>query len=183
MSPPITLTTSSTTHSHATGLAGAKDAVRAGAQLLVHSVTSDPVDDEFLSLARAAGTYYTPTLTVYDGYRQIAERKVARETQPFACVDPATRAKALATDSVAQDQPPDAERLASLAEGARRAGRRVLLEHEGYALLEAAGVSCPRRVFVRSSDEVASTTEIPPAIVERNARSDEETGWSPPGAA
>jgi len=45
--------------------------------------------------------------------------------------------------------------LASLAEGAGRDGRRVLLEHEGYALLEAAGVACPRRVFVRSSDELA----------------------------
>ena len=48
-----------------------------------------------------------------------------------------------------------AERLASLAAGARRDGRQVLLEHEGYALLEAAGVRCPRRVFVGSSDEVA----------------------------
>lgn len=45
--------------------------------------------------------------------------------------------------------------LASLAESARRDGRQVLLEHEGYALLEAAGVRCPRRVFVRSSDELA----------------------------
>jgi len=48
-----------------------------------------------------------------------------------------------------------AERLASLADRARRDGRPVLLEHEGYALLEAAGVRCPRRLFVRSSDEVA----------------------------
>ncbi len=50
---------------------------------------------------------------------------------------------------------PEAELLASLAEGARRDKRQVLLEHEGYALLEAAGVRCPRRVFVRSSGEVA----------------------------
>jgi len=96
---------------HATGLWEAKDAVRAGAQLLVHSVTSEPVDEEFLTLTKQAGTYYTPTLTVFDGYRQVAERKFDRERQPLACVDPATRAKALATDTVAQDRLPPAAQL------------------------------------------------------------------------
>ncbi|NIP57769.1 MAG: amidohydrolase family protein, partial [Gemmatimonadetes bacterium] len=47
---------------HATGLWQAKDALRAGARLLVHSVRDRPVDDEFLRLAREAGTFYTPTL-------------------------------------------------------------------------------------------------------------------------
>src|SRR5207245_1991965 len=40
---------------HATGLWEAKDALRAGARVLVHSVWSAPVDDEFLALARRAG--------------------------------------------------------------------------------------------------------------------------------
>src|SRR5437763_564261 len=40
---------------HATGLWEAKDALRAGARILVHSVSSEPVDDEFLALARRAG--------------------------------------------------------------------------------------------------------------------------------
>src|SRR2546422_3178956 len=38
---------------HATGLWEAKDALRAGARVLVHSVWSAPVDDEFLALARS----------------------------------------------------------------------------------------------------------------------------------
>ncbi|MDH4044979.1 MAG: amidohydrolase family protein, partial [Gemmatimonadota bacterium] len=122
---------------HATGLAGAKDAVRAGAHLLVHSVTSDPVDDEFLDLARAAGTYYTPTLTVYDGYRQVAERTVARETQPFACVDPETRAKALATDTVAQDRPPTAAQLARSRDRATRQYQQAL---DNLRRVHAAGI-------------------------------------------
>jgi len=101
---------------HATGLWEAKDAIRAGARILVHSVVTAPVDDEFLALAKAAGTLYTPTLTGFDGYRQVAERHFERDRQPLACVDPAMRAKVLATDTVAQDRLPSAERL----EGQRR---------------------------------------------------------------
>src|SRR5881397_3199911 len=91
---------------HATGLWEAKDALRAGARVLVHSVWSAPVDDEFLTLARRQGTIYVPTLTVPDGYRQVAARRFARDRQPLACVDPTTRAKALATDTVAPAQRP-----------------------------------------------------------------------------
>src|SRR5438128_700720 len=91
---------------HATGLWEAKDALRAGARVLVHSVWSAPVDDEFLELARRQGTFYVPTLTVLDGYRQIMARRFERDRQPLACVDPAARAKALATDTVAPAQRP-----------------------------------------------------------------------------
>ncbi len=98
---------------HATGLWEAKDALRAGARVLVHSVWSAPVDDEFLALARSQGTTYVPTLTVPDGYRQVAARRFARERQPLACVDPATRAKVLATDTVALAQRPSDSLLAA----------------------------------------------------------------------
>src|SRR3989441_11725538 len=66
--------------------------------------SSGPVDDEFLALARRQGTIYVPTLTVPDGYRQVAARRFERDRQPLACVDPATRAKALATATVARAQ-------------------------------------------------------------------------------
>jgi len=96
---------------HATGLWEAKDALRAGARVLVHSVWSAPVDDEFLTLARRQSTIYVPTLMVPDGYRQVAARHFAGERQPLACVDPATRAKALATDTVAPAQRPTSAAL------------------------------------------------------------------------
>jgi imidazolonepropionase-like amidohydrolase len=85
---------------HATGLWEAKDAVRAGAHLLVHSVDDTIVDDEFIRLARQAGTIYTPTLTVTDGYRQLYQRRFDPQGLPMECVDPATRAKAALTDSL-----------------------------------------------------------------------------------
>jgi len=105
---------------HATGLWEAKDALRAGARVLVHSVFSAPVDEEFLTLARSQGAYYVPTLTVLDGYRQVAGRHFERDRQPFPCVDPATRAKALATDTVALALRPSA---AALEERSSRAAR------------------------------------------------------------
>lgn len=97
---------------HATGLWEAKDALRAGARVLVHSVWSGPVDEEFLTLARRGGAFYVPTLMVPDGYRQVAARHFEPDRQPLACVDPATRAKALATDTVAPKQRPTAAAVA-----------------------------------------------------------------------
>ena len=101
---------------HATGLWEAKDALRAGARLLVHSVEDGPVDDEFIQLARAAGTIYTPTLTVYGGYRQVFERHFEGEGVPMECVDPATRAKVALNDSLPRlNLPPTfRERFAAL---------------------------------------------------------------------
>jgi imidazolonepropionase-like amidohydrolase len=122
---------------HATGLWQAKDAVRAGATLLVHSVETDTVDAEFLRLAGERGTFYTPTLTVYDGYMQVAERQFARPRQPLACVDSASRVKALATDTVASAQQPPADQLA-----ARRArgDRRLALTRLNLKRVHDAGV-------------------------------------------
>ena len=53
---------------HATELAVAKAALRAGADFLVHSVEDAPVDEEFLILARQRDVLYCPTLFVYEGY-------------------------------------------------------------------------------------------------------------------
>ena len=54
---------------HATELVVAKAALRAGADFLVHSVQDEPVDDEFIALARARHILYCPTLFVIMGYR------------------------------------------------------------------------------------------------------------------
>jgi imidazolonepropionase-like amidohydrolase len=92
---------------HATGLDEAKAALRAGAAVLVHGVDDRPVDDEFVALARAAGTVYTPTLTVPGGYLRMFRSAASGEPpaidDPNGCVDPATRAKALST---AELEPP-----------------------------------------------------------------------------
>ncbi|HEX7051908.1 MAG TPA: amidohydrolase family protein [Longimicrobiales bacterium] len=109
---------------HATGLWQAKVALRAGAHMLVHSVDNRDIDDEFLALARAAGTIYTPTLTVYQGYQQLGARHFDAERYDLACIDPATRAKAFLTDSLPGR--PDAATLARIAERTDARYRQML---------------------------------------------------------
>ncbi|HTY42821.1 MAG TPA: amidohydrolase family protein [Thermoanaerobaculia bacterium] len=76
---------------HATGLAQAKVALKAGAHLLVHSVDDAPVDDEFLQLAKANATVYCPTLTVMHGYLRQAQSAASGKPpaldDPNGCVD------------------------------------------------------------------------------------------------
>ena len=81
---------------HATGLKEAKEALRAGPAMLVHSVDDLPVDDEFLAMAKANGTIYCPTLTVVGGYLRMYEAAAThippKLDDPNGCVDAVTRA-------------------------------------------------------------------------------------------
>ncbi|HEX2164947.1 MAG TPA: amidohydrolase family protein, partial [Thermoanaerobaculia bacterium] len=116
---------------HATGLAEAKAALGAGADVLVHGVDDQPVDEEFLDLARAAGTVYTPTLTVPGGYlalyRSAAGGEPPAVDDPNGCVDPETRAKVAATPEL--DPPPglDLDRVAARLAAQRRVADENLL--------------------------------------------------------
>ncbi|HEY2291328.1 MAG TPA: amidohydrolase family protein [Thermoanaerobaculia bacterium] len=96
---------------HATGLAEAKEALRAGANLLVHSVGDKPIDDEFLELAKKNGTIYCPTLTVFRGYYVMTKGAVDHQApaidDPNGCVDPLTRAKVAETAQVTMPMPAD----------------------------------------------------------------------------
>jgi imidazolonepropionase-like amidohydrolase len=89
---------------HATGLREAKEALRAGARLLVHSVEDAPVDDEFISLAKSRGALYCPTLTVRDGYvrmfRGVLDGRPPAIDDPGGCVDAETRARVAETATV-----------------------------------------------------------------------------------
>ena len=86
---------------HATGLWEATHAVEAGAHLLVHGVDDRPVDEAFLSAARAAGTIYTPTLIVTDGYVQLSARNFDESLygDDVRCVDPQTLEKVRRTNT------------------------------------------------------------------------------------
>jgi len=96
---------------HATGLAEAKEALRAGAKMLVHSVDDLPIDQEFLDLARKNGTIYCPTLTVVSGYLRMFEAAAAGRApdvdDPNGCVDPAIRARLRETATLQTAASPD----------------------------------------------------------------------------
>ena len=56
---------------HATELETARAAVQAGADILVHSVVDQPVDDAFVELLRDGDVIYTTTLVVFEGYAEV----------------------------------------------------------------------------------------------------------------
>ncbi|HYC92692.1 MAG TPA: amidohydrolase family protein [Thermoanaerobaculia bacterium] len=116
---------------HATELAGAKAAVRAGAKLLVHSVWDVPVDDEFIALLKERGTILTPTLTVAGGYVRMFEKQTAID-DPNGCVDEATRAKVASTAKVTINTDPAAR--------AERTRQREALAAANLQRLVAAGI-------------------------------------------
>jgi imidazolonepropionase-like amidohydrolase len=57
---------------HAPALGQAKEALRAGADGLVHSVTDAPLDDEFITLMKKNGATYTTTLSLYTAFADVA---------------------------------------------------------------------------------------------------------------
>lgn len=61
---------------HATQLATAKAALRAGADILVHSVDDRRIDAEFLSMLRARNIIYIPTLMVTERYDAVFSNAV-----------------------------------------------------------------------------------------------------------
>ena len=78
---------------HATQLPMAKDALRAGAKILVHSVETADIDDEFVQLAKQNDAIVIPTLTVREGYADVFLGRSPAARYPLDCVDRMTRAK------------------------------------------------------------------------------------------
>jgi imidazolonepropionase-like amidohydrolase len=78
---------------HATQLPRAKEALAAGAKVLVHSVETAEIDDEFIAAAKRNGTIVIPTITVREGYGDVGYGRSPAARYPLECVDPVTRAK------------------------------------------------------------------------------------------
>ena len=76
---------------HATELPRAKEAVAAGAVVLVHDVFTGTVDAEFLAAAKRQGTIVIPTLSVEEGYADVFLGRSPGERYPLECVDVTTR--------------------------------------------------------------------------------------------
>jgi imidazolonepropionase-like amidohydrolase len=78
---------------HATELRTAREALAAGARVLVHSVEDSTVDAAFVEQARRSGVVVVPTLTVTEGYADVFEGRSPAARYPLECVDPGTRAR------------------------------------------------------------------------------------------
>jgi imidazolonepropionase-like amidohydrolase len=78
---------------HATQLPRAKEALAAGTRVLVHSVETAEIDDEFIAAAKRNETIVIPTLTVREGYADVGLGRSPARRYPLDCVDPVTRSK------------------------------------------------------------------------------------------
>jgi imidazolonepropionase-like amidohydrolase len=78
---------------HATELGAAKEAVEAGASVLVHNVATGVMDSTFFAAAKRRSTILVPTLTVHEGYADVFLGRSPGSRYPLDCVDPGTRRK------------------------------------------------------------------------------------------
>jgi hypothetical protein len=121
---------------HATELDGARAAVEAGAEILVHSVTDKPVDEAFLELVKGRGVIYMPTLVVMDGYAEALGGEVRLTALDRRYGDP----RAVASWAEFDDVAGEAEKSAGEARRKRVAdGAAVTLEN--LRAVAAAGVT------------------------------------------
>jgi cytosine/adenosine deaminase-related metal-dependent hydrolase len=119
---------------HATELDTAKAAVRAGADILVHSVTDRLIDNEFLNLVQSRDILYMTTFMVEDGYRNVLGQHVTLSDIEQKLGDP----EVIATWSDLA-KIPAAEIPGGIPRMAAAPPRRPV-EFDSLMLLEAAGV-------------------------------------------
>lgn len=91
---------------HATELETAKAAVRAGCDILVHSVFDQPADDEFIQLVKSRDVIYTTTLVVLEGYAKVLTQRVTLTDIDRSCGDPAVIASWAELGKLPKDQQP-----------------------------------------------------------------------------
>ena len=108
---------------HATELDVAKASLRAGADILVHSVADLPIDAEFITLAKKRNAIYVPTLFVREGYTSVmlGEWKPTPAEQRLA--DPEILKQMNALEKVPKDQLPT--RVAQLRQKGRTPANMV----------------------------------------------------------
>ncbi|MCB0487897.1 MAG: amidohydrolase family protein [Cyclobacteriaceae bacterium] len=92
---------------HATQLKTAKESVKAGADILVHSVDDIEVDDEFIKLLKQRGTIYTSSISVLDGYLRTFTQQFDFMPMDFAVADPDFMGSLTDLKGIADDQIPE----------------------------------------------------------------------------
>jgi imidazolonepropionase-like amidohydrolase len=99
---------------HATELKTAKASLRAGARYLVHSVEDEPIDDEFIALAKRNNVIYCPTLWVHLGYLYALSNRWTPTDAEKRLADPQILAALSGIDKMPEaDRPPIVKKLMS----------------------------------------------------------------------
>jgi imidazolonepropionase-like amidohydrolase len=161
---------------HATTLETAKIAVRAGADILVHSVGDRDVDDEFVTEVVKRQVIYVPTIIVSRSYREVRMRSVAIEPFEHDCAPAGTiesfdALKDLSESLLPKPQTPPPDQTAVLQKNLKRladagaviaagtdAGNTRTLHgpslHREFVLMAEAGLS-PMQILVSATSNGA----------------------------
>src|SRR5262249_27716958 len=98
---------------HATELEAARASVEEGADLLVHSVTDQEVDDRFIKLMLEKGAILTPTLVVFERYARTFAGQLNLTREELAWGDPAVIGTLFDLAQLPADQVPERIRAAA----------------------------------------------------------------------
>ena len=128
---------------HATQLATAKEAVRAGADILVHSVDDKEVDDEFIKLLKQKGTIYTSSISVLDGYNRTFAQQFDFNQVDFEIADPYFMGSLFDLRRISKDEIPERVQniMANPGAAIESANERVNLAKKNLKKLQDAGVT------------------------------------------
>jgi imidazolonepropionase-like amidohydrolase len=110
---------------HAEELDAAKMAVRAGVQVLAHTVSDRPVDEELVALARERRVVWLTGLSHFESYRAVLDQKMDLLPIESRCGDPEVIATWNDLAAIPEEQRP--EMPASIRWGSSPEGRAILL--------------------------------------------------------
>lgn len=128
---------------HATQLATAKEAVKAGADILVHSVDDKEVDDEFIKLLKQKGTIYTSSISVLDGYNRTFAQQFDFNQADFEIADPYFMGSLFDLRKISKDEIPERVQniMANPGAAIESASERVDIAKKNLKKLQDAGVT------------------------------------------
>lgn len=128
---------------HATQLATAKEAVKAGADILVHSVDDQEVDDAFIQLLKQHGTIYTSSISVLDGYNRTFTQQFDFLPADFEIADPYFMGSLFDLRKYEADKLPEQNRAMMAAPDGpiQQANQRVSIAKKNLKKLQDAGVT------------------------------------------
>lgn len=128
---------------HATQLATAKESVKAGADILVHSVDDKEVDADFIKLMTQHKTIYTSSVSVLDGYNRTFTQHFDFIPSDFAIADPYFMGTLFDLRKVDQERIPErvVAMMASPDEYLASAKMRVEMAKKNLKILQDAGIT------------------------------------------
>jgi len=123
---------------HATELETARIAVREGASILVHSVEDKPVDADFIRLLKEKNVIYTPTLSVYRGYRNTFTQRLEFTATEYQIANPYVMSSLFDLSHIAPESIPAGIKAAM---GSTRPAPPAGADHPNLKAVQDAGVT------------------------------------------